>query len=931
MGVGAKEGMLPRMPSFPLFYEALNGRDPFPWQTRLARQVAETGIWGDEIGVPTGLGKTACLDIAVWWLAGQAHLPPAERIAPTRIWWVVNRRLLVDSTFGHAQRIRERLVASLDCSPGGGGDREQAVAAVAKRLCALSARETVVPLEVIQLRGGVARGRPVDPSQPAVLLSTVPMYGSRLLFRGYGSSASMRPVDAALAGTDSLALLDEAHLARHLPKLLGDLEVCASARSCVLAPTRARPTLVSLTATGDAAGSTRFDLDDEDRAHPKVKERMEAKKLMEIRRFEKGDLSKLLSEATRDLMSESGQPATFLVFANQPKTARAVFDRLKRQGGREAAADLVLLTGRIREVEAERIRQRILNDKCGMAASRDRNLARDRHLVVIATQTLEVGADVDAEYLVTEACGVRALTQRLGRLNRLGWYPYARAVYVHVPPKRAGKNQEWPVYGTEPTTVLERLQKASGKNACVVNMSPNRISEVLGSPGDEPGRAPEILPELLWEWLKTTTPPEGEAPVEPYFSGISGSAYSVALMWRVHVPEAGNRLWPRPRDVETVGVPIHEAREALKSGEIRRLASDGVTVEPCRAGDLRPGDQVILPADHGLLDEYGWNSDSAEPVFDMSLCARGLPLDEEALERLCGIRVGSLIRVALGEGETDDEIEESVRLQAVREIVETAKAAGAPVGWSEDEWDTFLGGLDHKVRLPSKEVPRLAVSKGPLDNSVRLDEFDEMSLASDAVDLDLASHGQSVAQMARDIAEGLGVACELQEVLERAGKLHDIGKADLRFQRWLDPSRQHKGVLLAKSRSPRHLWERDRRQAGWPRGGRHEALSARLAECWLDSDPGWGDARLRKLLLHLVISHHGKGRPLVVPVEDPTEGIVSGEIGGRTHEVSANLRFADWGQPARFRWLNREFGPWGLALLEAILRQADHVVSSGAQ
>ena len=929
MAAGAKEGVLPRMPSFSLFYRALNGRDPFPWQRRLARQVAETGHWSDEIGVPTGLGKTACLDIAIWWLASQAHLLPTERTAPTRIWWVVNRRLLVDSTFAHAQRIRDRLVAAQDCVAGRSGDREQAIGAVAKRLCALSARKVVEPLEVIQLRGGVAQGRPVDPSQPAVLLSTVPMYGSRLLFRGYGTSASMRPVDAALAGTDSLVLLDEAHLARHLPKLLRDLGQCASARSGVLGPTRASPTLVSLTATGDASGSSRFDLGQEDRTHPKVKERLEADKLMEIQRFDKGDLPKLLAEATSDLMSESRQPAAFLVFANQPKTAREVFDRLKKRSGREPAADFALLTGRTREVEAERIRERILDDECGMAASRDPALARDRHLVVVATQTLEVGADVDAEYLVTEACGVRALTQRLGRLNRLGQYPNARAVYVHVPPKKTGRNPGWPVYGSEPTTVLERLEKARGKNERFVNMSPNRIAEVLGSPGDDPGRAPEILPELLWEWLKTTTPPEGEAPVEPYFSGISGPAYSVALMWRVHVPEAGDRLWPRPRDAETVDVPIHEVREALKSDDIRRLASDGVTVERCGAGNLRPGDQVIFPADRGLLDEYGWNPDSDEPVFDMSLCARGLPLDEKALERLCGIRVRSLIRVALGEGEEDEEIEESVRLQAVRQIVEAAKAANAPAGWSEDKWHAFVSGLGHKVRVPSKEVPHLAVSTGSIDNSVRLDEFDEMSLASDAVDL--TSHGQSVAQLARDIAEGLGVSCELREVLGRSGELHDIGKADRRFQRWLDPSRRHKGIVLAKSDSPRHSWERDRQQAGWPRGGRHEALSARLAECWLDNDPQWGDDRQRKLLLHLVISHHGKGRPLVVPVEDLTEGTVSGEIRGRTHEVSASLRVADWGQPARFRWLNREFGPWGLALLEAILRQADHVVSGGAR
>ena len=137
-----------------------------------------------------------------------------------------------------------------------GDAAREAVCAVAERLSAISARQEAEPLEVIRLRGGVARGRPVDPSQPAVLLSTVPMYGSRLLFRGYGTYASMRPIDAALAGMDSLVLLDEAHLARHLPDFLKALAECAPARSSVLNPARAKPRLVALTATGDEAGAS---------------------------------------------------------------------------------------------------------------------------------------------------------------------------------------------------------------------------------------------------------------------------------------------------------------------------------------------------------------------------------------------------------------------------------------------------------------------------------------------------------------------------------------------------------------------------------------------------------------------------------------------------------------------------------------------------
>ena len=206
---------------------------------------------------------------------------------------------------------------------------------------------------------------------------------------------------------------------------------------------------------------------------------------------------------------------------------------------------------------------------------------------------MEVGADIDAEYLVTETCGVRALTQRLGRLNRLGPVPTfrvslrSRAGHESGRGNPAGAAPEWPVYGTEPAKVLERLENAM-VGAGAVKVSPRHVAEVPAS-RDDPGRAPEILPGLLWEWVKTTTPPEGEAPVELYFSGISGADYAVSLIWRAHLPEPGERLWPRASDREAIAVPIGEVRQALESdGELQRLTSDGVTIETVAPGEMRP-------------------------------------------------------------------------------------------------------------------------------------------------------------------------------------------------------------------------------------------------------------------------------------------------------------------------------------------------------
>ena len=922
--------MMAPAPGFADFYRAIHGREPFPWQARLARHVAEKDRWPEQVGVPTGLGKTACLDIAVWWLATQADREPQQRTAPTRIWWVVNRRLLVDSTHEHAEERLARVLAEPDASGLTGKDR-QVAAAVAERLRSLSADPDAPPLDVIRLRGGVASRTPSDPSQPTVILCTLPMYGSRLLFRGYGATRSLRPIDAAMAGTDSLVLLDEAHLAPHLRTLMDALADCTPDAEPTLAKSRSRSRITSLTATGDDSAE-RFDLDEADLANPTINRRLHAAKPLEVRTSEQGDTARPLAEAARDLLTQAAQPASCLVFANTPKTARETFVRLRRE---VKDAELLLLTGLNREREAERIRADILDPATGMAAIRRADDVRERHLIVVATQTLEVGADLDAEYLVTEACGVRALTQRLGRLNRLGHHSHARAVYLHAPPpKRRGRSsrgdsESWPVYGEEPKQVLQRLKDAgAGGDDHTAHLPPATVAEVLGAPGDDPGRAPEVLPGILWEWTKTTTRPDGEAPVEPYFSGIQGAEYAVSLIWRVHVPDEGQRLWPRASDREAVDVPIREVREALQDDEaVHRLAPDGMTVESTSTADLRPGDQIVLAADRGLLDRFGWNPAASEPVVDASLVGQGLPLDAKAIGRLCGIEVGPQLKMALGEDE-QDEIDPSERDDTVEGIVAALRAAESPPGWDGGEWVAFTEALRPAVERPRREVARLRVAapESQRPSSDFGSEDDEMSLTPEAVELE--EHGRAVGAMARVIAKRIGLPPTLAEVVERAGALHDIGKADHRFQRWLDPEGQ-RATPMAKSTTHPSRWAATRAASGWPRGGRHEDLSARLVRSWLEQHPAWGDPEHRDLLLHLVVSHHGNGRPLLPPANDGTAAKVSTVVDRVSVEAPADLARADWDQPRRFRKLNERFGPWGLALLEAIVRLADWSVSAG--
>jgi CRISPR-associated endonuclease/helicase Cas3 len=154
-----------------------------------------------------------------------------------------------------------------------------------------------------------------------------------------------------------------------------------------------------------------------------------------------------------------------------------------------------------------------------------------------------------------------------------------------------------------------------------------------------------------------------------------------------------------------------------------------------------------------------------------------------------------------------------------------------------------------------------------------------------------------------------------------ASYLHDIGKADPRFQAYLaggDPLGWDENRVLAKSgyfTLPRGAWER----SGLPSNWRHEALSVRLAR----TNPSFATAHDPDLVLWLIGVHHGFGRPLF-PHNDPQEA--ADRPGPQSLAFDFNGR--DWAQ--LFEELRDRYGSWGLARLEAFVRLADHRASEAA-
>jgi CRISPR-associated endonuclease/helicase Cas3 len=176
---------------FDAFFRELHGSsvEPFAWQRDLAKLVTREG-WPSSIDLPTASGKTAIIDIAVFTMALDAG--EASRRAPRRIFFVVDRRVVVDEAYRRARRMAARLATA---STG-------VLAAVAGRLRRL-AGEDAQPLAATVLRGGIYRedGWARSPVQPLVVVSTVDQVGSRLLGRGYGVSDAMKSVHQGLVGT----------------------------------------------------------------------------------------------------------------------------------------------------------------------------------------------------------------------------------------------------------------------------------------------------------------------------------------------------------------------------------------------------------------------------------------------------------------------------------------------------------------------------------------------------------------------------------------------------------------------------------------------------------------------------------------------------------------------------------------------------------
>jgi CRISPR-associated endonuclease/helicase Cas3 len=1028
----------PRLPAlavedFGPLVEAVHGHRPFPWQEDLLGLALED-CW-PPIRVPTGLGKTSIIDVAVFALAMQAHLHPSERTARTRTFFVIDRRLVVDDVTVHAERLRQRLDEALRA------DGEDVVARVAARLAYIAWRPTgvpepaalhsaPVPLVVTRMRGGTtwAARWITRPEQPAVIVGTIDQLASRLLFRGYSVSRGSLPIDAALVGSDSLIILDEAHLARPLRATLAELLAWEGSVPQPVLPQR-RPKLVSMSATVPPGDASPLDVSERDREDPEAGKRLRARKLTALWDLRissarrpadaRATLASALARAAERLAH--GEAVSVVgVVCNTVRTARDVHDTLEAQGHH---AELII--GPSREIDRELVMRRV---RPAASLARERtgeDGSRARPLFVVATQTVEVGVNLDFDALATEVAPLDALAQRFGRLDRLGsrtergWPTRAVVVHsgaVHGDDRLYGaplcRTWQWLTSLVEPVELAGKAAADAAPLDSDLDLGPDALRDLMEEVDPEPLAAPSsrivtVFPlEHLWELAQTSPPPRLDLDIEPFVRGGEQAPPSVLVAWRADVIGDGERahraaeasIALRPLAAqEQVEAPLWHVRAWLAGR--RREASeaplvdvpvgyepdvspadeqmDGITAfrvgedggwEAVSPGALRPGDALIVPADAGGLDRFGWNPTAAGPVIDVAdLCetragvlvrlgTRTLsqlsPAAVEAFRAWSAARAGSEPLSHSLPRPTREDAQElaAALLDAVRStpldgrdgeyerlLEERLSEFAAGTAWDvELVFRPDPNALDQPVPVlrARRRVEQARDRTGPsaaLDSEHRNDADDTTSLGPRRVTL--VEHATAVRDRARACAERLGLPSDLVAVVATAGELHDLGKADPRFQLMLrggdDLSYVEGDPVLAKSGmdpADRAAWRRAQREAGWPSGLRHEAVSLALLDALVEGGDSAVPREATDLVRHLVATHHGRSRPLFDPLPEPDFVDVSVEWNGRLAACTAGeiARYVPgWSAPGRALALLERHGAWGLALLEAVLRLAD--------
>ncbi len=815
-----------------------------------------------------------------------------------------------------------------------------------------------------------------NPAAPAIIVGTVDMIGSRLLFEGYGVSRKMRPYQAGLLGVDALIVLDEAHLVPSFAHLLRGIEQDPALQSQASAYRALLPhfAFLPLSATqrnpGEDAGEhAPFRLEEGDwKADSVAKMRLEAKKRLRLRPLAEKDHDWQLAEAAWALAEKDGKFFRVVVFCDR-RDKKEIGVGPSAQGVAEAIKDLAngnkktarakteihpveLLVGARRVYEREKVEQSLQD--LGFIGQKGR---LEMPAFLVTTAAGEVGVDIDADHMISDLVAWERMAQRLGRVNRRGEGDAEITVFWSEPSVKDAnaptESEKRALIAFASKAVIEHLSRIDGAR----DASPGALRQLAESARSdrllkalidrattpEPLR-PALSRALVDAWSMTSLQRHtGRPDVSPWLRGWVDEEPQTTIVWRRHLPlriDAGGRTHVPPR------AELEDFFEAAPPHESEKLETETYRV----ASWLQSRAKILLGRKRHVREDYEVETSTADnadvegsasqqdtgqardlrrdDIVALILTSSGAyagcyTLDDVAKERKGVAKdefqdalVGKILVVDAYFGGLKDGLLDP----ACDDSFETAD--------SSDRWSEEAGFRVRRLRTGPEGEPLPDVQ----DDNWRFEDDFDLRRDADGAPLEqlVIEHFKEGAHKedARSISKPQELSAHQEWArsemvrLAKAVNLSDVAATALTVAANLHDEGKRSPRWQRAFKAPREKDEHGAYKVFAKTRGpidqavlggyRHEFGSLPAVEA--NAEFKALPADWRDLVLHLVAAHHGQGRP-----EIGTSGCEDGPpslLEERARAVA--LRFAR---------LQKLWGPWGLSWWEALMRAADQQAS----
>lgn len=898
-------------------------RYPFSWQEEVLDHICEHGVWPERINAPTGSGKSSVVDIHLFANA-LAAVGAAPRV-PRRLCVTVGRRALVDSQADRASKILDRMGKAF-ANESDESDILHRVAEALQSFQTHNDKQGRAPFETGHIRGELSnRTLPVtDISACAIIAATPDMYGSRALFRGYGSTKAARPRETALLTMDTVMVLDEAHMNRqllHTTQRIAELqkrEVNLGVPTLQVVETTATPS------TEDSESTTLgVDIEALDKPNDKeLRDRVYSHKELVLHPIDKWDgkpgnpatvnaaVDAIMERLAHREAGESSKKAyTVGCIVNHVRTAIAIKEALVKNKVLEKEDEVQLLVGRMRPYDLKKLHPDLFTTEGDKSVK-----------VVVATQTLEVGIDVDFADLVTELAPASSLAQRFGRVNRLGHRKDSKVVVIRPANSDLVKKDAPPYKAVDLSNAYGWLEALNGAEKPSVNPAAMVKNPPVQS---SPERLLYQRPEWsdLLEFSRTDENPYDEPDLDLWLhDSLEAETAMGGVIVRDNLPSNSSAAMEilktnyfAPHDEETFPANLKILQGILDY-------QDEHGVKP-RKFLYRQG-EISLWQD---ADQGAESSQSLAPGDILLLDTGSVPFTNQGIavtQREVPSKKDELKAVPFPEG---------IKLYVYEKCADREKDFREYLGLSPEEVAELLDtqSTDGKKRIASELTTEAEDGQEVIswyavvtdEESVEDSDIAQELAPTDPVLLD--DHQNDVAERTRQLAENLGLAPEFSEALELAAKYHDEGKRDLRFQQMLGADPDAEALAKSGHRSVAEAY-RARSRSALPRGWRHEQLSALMVAASPEKV-----REHRDLVLRIIGCSHGHGRFSFA--HDAgfllKEGYLPEGTDYEALKEQATRLFNVGYWDSLMEQTSRIYGPYATAYLEAVERAADAQIS----